>query len=82
MQLFSAEAKIFLKTISKLFLPSKTSKVAHNPTRRPVFSPASFCFVMRKIAQNFYDAGTIAFYYVVLNYLYAGDNKTSYKYAV
>ena len=33
---------------------------------------------MRKIAQNFYDAGTIAFYYVVLNYLYAGDNKTSY----
>ena len=26
----------------------------------------------RKIAQNFYDAGTIAFCYTVLNYLYSG----------
>ena len=24
-----------------------------------------------KIAENFYDAGTIAFYYIVLNYLYS-----------
>ena len=49
MQLFSADAKIFLKKFSKFFLTPKHKKtplkIAHNPTRPPVFSPASFCFV-------------------------------------
>ena len=85
MHLFSADAKMFLKTL-------KTPKVAHNWLGLAVFSPASFCFVKlrqfyilkrshlwscqtlqdEKIAHNFYDAGTIAFHYVVLNYLYSG----------
>ena len=46
MQLFSVDATIFKKKICppkhKKKLPSK---VAHNPTRPTVFSPASFCFV-------------------------------------
>ena len=48
MQLFSGDAKIFLK-IFFYFCPLKhkklSSKVAHNPTRPRVFIPASFCFV-------------------------------------
>ena len=46
MYLFNAVAKIFLK---KFFatqnIEKLPSKVAHNPTRPPVFSPASFFFV-------------------------------------
>ena len=38
MHLFSADAKMFLKTL-------KTPKVAHNWLGLAVFSPASFCFV-------------------------------------
>ena len=49
MQLLSADAKIFKKKNQKFFCPPKhkklPSKVAHNPTKPPVFSPASFCFV-------------------------------------
>ena len=50
MQLFNAVTKIFLKKFQNLFLPPQNieklpSKVAHNPTRPPVFSPASFFFV-------------------------------------
>ena len=49
MQLFSADATIFLKKIEKTFAPQNIkklpSKVADNPTRPTVFSPASFCFV-------------------------------------
>jgi hypothetical protein len=49
MQLFSAEATIFKKELKNIFDPQNMeklpSKVAHNPTRPPVFSPASFCFV-------------------------------------
>ena len=50
MQLFSADAKIFSKKISIFFFASQNikkipSKVAHNPTRPPVFSPAIFCIV-------------------------------------
>ena len=45
MQLFSADTTIFSK---KKFVPQTIkklpSKVAHNPTRPIVFSPASFCF--------------------------------------
>ena len=29
------------------------SKVAHNPTRPPVFSPVSFCFVKLRQLSNF-----------------------------
>ena len=47
MQLFNAVAEMFLKRILN-FAPKNNrklhSKVAHNPTRLPVFSPASFCF--------------------------------------
>ena len=32
-----------------------------------------------KIAWNFYDAGTIAFYYAVLNYLYSGPHMAEVK---
>jgi hypothetical protein len=50
MQLFSADATIFKKkklNLKLFFFPQKNieklpSKVAHNPTRPPVFSPASF----------------------------------------
>ena len=46
MQLFSVDAKMFFQ---KMFCPTKhkklPSKLAHNPTRPPVFIPASFCFV-------------------------------------
>ena len=49
MQLFSADATIFLKKLKFFFYPQNIknlpSKVAHNPTRPRVFSPASFCFV-------------------------------------
>ena len=50
MQLFSADAKIFKKKkIKKIFAPQNIEKlpkkVAHNPTRPPVFSPGSFFFV-------------------------------------
>ena len=50
MQLFSVDAKIFLKKNFKIFFAPQNikklpSKVAHNPTRPPVFSPASFYFV-------------------------------------
>ena len=46
MQLFSAVAKIFLKKLKKKFFAPQNiekwpSKVAHNPTRPRVFSPAS-----------------------------------------
>jgi hypothetical protein len=43
MQLFSADAKIFKEKIKKMFATQNVkklpSKVAHNPTRSPVFSP-------------------------------------------
>ena len=46
MQLFSADAKILKKKIQQFFAPQNIenppSKVAHNLTRPPVFSPASF----------------------------------------
>ena len=50
MQLFSADAKIFKKKSFKIFFAPQNiknlpTKVAHNPTRPQVFSPASFCFV-------------------------------------
>ena len=49
MQLFSADTTMSSKKFSKLFCPQNitklSSKVAHNPTRPPVFSQASFCFV-------------------------------------
>ena len=49
MQLFSADATIFSKKIQIFLAPLNIekllSKVAHNPTRPPVFSPASFFFV-------------------------------------
>ena len=56
-------AKIFSKEFRKYF-PSHNhkklpSKVAHNLTRPPVFSPASFCR-MKKYLKIPYDAGTIA----------------------
>ena len=45
MQLFSANATIFLKKINFLFAPQNikkpASKVAHNPTRPRVLTPAS-----------------------------------------
>ena len=49
MQLFRADFEIFLRIFQKKFCHPKhkklPSKVAHNPTTPPVFSPASFCFV-------------------------------------
>ena len=40
---------IFKKILTFFFVPQNIEKlpkkVAHNPTRPPVFSPASFCFV-------------------------------------
>ena len=49
MQLFSADATMFLKKKKFFFalqnIEKLPKKVAHNPTRPPVFSPASFCFV-------------------------------------
>ena len=50
LQLFSANAKIFEREeFKKFFAPTNLkrfpSKVSHNPTRPPIFSPASFCFV-------------------------------------
>ena len=47
MQLFSADATIFLKGIEDFFCPPKhiktALKIAHNPTRPRVFSPVSIC---------------------------------------
>ena len=41
--------RYFFKNLKKIFAPQNIeklhSKVAHNPTRPPVFSPASFFFV-------------------------------------
>ena len=63
-----------------IFDKNNALKVAHNPPRPTVFNPASFeifsslklsNFGGWKIAYNFYDLGTIAFYYTVLNYLYS-----------
>ena len=52
MQLFSADAKIFLKKFKFFFAPQNikkpASKVAHNPTRPRVLIPAIFCFVEMK----------------------------------
>ena len=52
MQLFSADSAIFLKMFGKKFVPENLtklpSKVAHNPPRPRVFSPASFFFVKLK----------------------------------
>ena len=49
MQFFSADATIFFKKNLDFFAPQNIkklpSKVAHNSTRPPVFSPASFCFL-------------------------------------
>ena len=46
MQLFSADATILKKKkIAPQNIKNLPSKVAHNPTRPRVFSPASFCFV-------------------------------------
>ena len=50
MQLFSADATIFKRKEKKNSpncqnIKNLPSKVAHNPTRLQVFSPASFCFV-------------------------------------
>ena len=49
MQLFSAAATIFFKKLKKKIAPQDIkklpSKLAHNPTRPTVFSPARFCFV-------------------------------------
>ena len=102
MQLFSGDATMFSKKISNFFfapqnIKKMSSKVAHNPTRPPVFSPASFCFVKlrqfhslkfsqlrscqtlqdEKIAKNSYYAGTIAFHYTVLSYLYSGKGSNA-----
>ena len=50
MQLYSADATIFSKKKIRIFFAPQNikklpSKVAHNPTRPPDFSPANFCFV-------------------------------------
>ena len=50
MQLFSEDGTMFFKKLKKKnFAPQNIEKlpkkVAHNPTRPPVFSPASFFFV-------------------------------------
>ena len=59
MQLFGADAKIFLKKKSNFFCPPKhkklPSKIAHNPTRPRVLIPAIFCFVeMRQFLSLFF----------------------------
>ena len=47
MELFSAEATIFLRIF--FFAPQNIkhlpSRIAHNPTKPRGFSPADFCFV-------------------------------------
>ena len=47
--MFWGAKKIFKKILKNFFAPQNLeklpSKVAHNPTRPPVFSPASFFFV-------------------------------------